>query len=182
MEFRVLGPVEAIGPDGPLATGGHRQRLLLSHLLAGSNQLVTAETLIDPVLGPGRHSGGSPQRAPGIDLTSPPGVQEEQLGPRESGYAVRVEPGELGPSRGSRSSYATGGRSWMRIRRTRPTRCGRLSISGAARPSPILADERSLQGEIARLAELRSLAEEERISCRISPSAATTRSSESWSH
>ena len=47
MEFRVLGPVEAIGPDGPLATGGRRQRLLLAHLLVRANQLVTTDALID---------------------------------------------------------------------------------------------------------------------------------------
>ena len=47
MEFRVLGPVEAIGPDGPLVTGGRRQRLLLAHLLVRANQLVTTDALID---------------------------------------------------------------------------------------------------------------------------------------
>jgi predicted ATPase/DNA-binding SARP family transcriptional activator len=45
MEFRVLGTVEVVGVDGPLALGGPNQRRLLAALLAGRRHVVSTDTL-----------------------------------------------------------------------------------------------------------------------------------------
>ena len=47
MEFRVLGPLEAIGEAGPAELGGPRQRALLALLLLHANEVVPADRLID---------------------------------------------------------------------------------------------------------------------------------------
>jgi len=45
----VLGPLEAVGDDGPTALGGAKQRAVLAHLLLRANSVVSAERLIDDV-------------------------------------------------------------------------------------------------------------------------------------
>jgi DNA-binding SARP family transcriptional activator len=47
VEFRVLGPLEAIGEAGPVELGGPRQRALLALLLLHANEVVPADRLID---------------------------------------------------------------------------------------------------------------------------------------
>jgi hypothetical protein len=51
MRFKVLGPLEAVGDDGPVTLGGPKQRTVLAHLLVRVNELVPADTLIDQVWG-----------------------------------------------------------------------------------------------------------------------------------
>src|SRR4249919_2030894 len=97
MEFRVLGPVEAIGPDGPLATGGRRQRLLLAHLLVRANQLVTTDSLIDLLWDEEPPEGA--RNALQVSISRLRRALGARIETRESGYAVRVESGELDLSR-----------------------------------------------------------------------------------
>ena len=47
MEYRVLGPLEVLGEDGPLPLGGAKQRALLALLLLNANRVVARERLID---------------------------------------------------------------------------------------------------------------------------------------
>src|SRR4051812_39380782 len=47
MEYRVLGPLEVIGDEGPLPLGGAKQRALLALLLLNANRVVSRERLID---------------------------------------------------------------------------------------------------------------------------------------
>jgi predicted ATPase/DNA-binding SARP family transcriptional activator len=50
VEYRVLGPIEAVGEDGrSLALGGLRQRAVLGCLLIHANQVVSTDRLIDAV-------------------------------------------------------------------------------------------------------------------------------------
>jgi ABC-type branched-subunit amino acid transport system substrate-binding protein/DNA-binding SARP family transcriptional activator len=51
VEFRVLGPVEAIHDGSPLPLGGPRQRLVLATLLLEANRVVPTSRLIDRVWG-----------------------------------------------------------------------------------------------------------------------------------
>lgn len=46
-ELQVLGPVEAIGKDGPLNLGGPKQRRLLAVLIVNANSIVPTERLMD---------------------------------------------------------------------------------------------------------------------------------------
>lgn len=47
MEFRILGPVEAVTNGGPVALGGPKQKALLAVLLLNANEVVSTERLID---------------------------------------------------------------------------------------------------------------------------------------
>src|SRR5512132_1860185 len=51
MEYRVLGPLEAVGDDGPLALGGAKQRAVLALLLLNANRVVSRDRLIDDLWG-----------------------------------------------------------------------------------------------------------------------------------
>jgi len=51
MEFRVLGPLEVVGEDGPVALGGPKQRAVLAHLILRANHVVPADLLIDELWG-----------------------------------------------------------------------------------------------------------------------------------
>ena len=47
LEFRVLGPLEVVGEDGPVRLGGPRQRATLAILLLNANRVVPVERLAD---------------------------------------------------------------------------------------------------------------------------------------
>ena len=51
MEYRVLGPLEALGSEGPLPLGGAKQRALLTLLVLNANRVVSRERLIDELWG-----------------------------------------------------------------------------------------------------------------------------------
>ena len=103
-----------------------------------------------------------PQRAPGVDLTSRRALGD-RIETRESGYAVRVEPGELDLSRFE--ELVRDGRALVDADPQDAADTLREALDIWRGPAfADLADERSLQGETARITELRSLAEEERIS------------------
>ena len=51
MEFRILGPLEVVDGDRPLALGGERQRALLALLLTRANEVVSTDRLIDELWG-----------------------------------------------------------------------------------------------------------------------------------
>src|SRR5687767_2477785 len=49
LDFRILGPVEALVDGVPATLGGTRQRAVLALLLAHANKVVPVEQLIDAV-------------------------------------------------------------------------------------------------------------------------------------
>ncbi len=51
MEFRVLGLLEAVEADRPIALGGHKQRVVLSLLLLHANAIVSPDALVAAVWG-----------------------------------------------------------------------------------------------------------------------------------
>jgi DNA-binding SARP family transcriptional activator len=51
MDFRLLGPLEVLEHDRPLALGGGRQRSLLAVLLLHANEVVSNDRLIDALWG-----------------------------------------------------------------------------------------------------------------------------------
>src|SRR5712692_1192882 len=94
MEFRILGPLEAVEEGQPVKLGGARQRALLAVLLTRANEVVSADRVIDELWGdtPPKTAANTVQyyvsqlrKALGADriVTRPPG------------YLIRVGPGEL---------------------------------------------------------------------------------------
>jgi DNA-binding SARP family transcriptional activator len=51
MEYRVLGPLEALDTGGPLPLGGAKQRALLALLILNANHVVSRGRLIDELWG-----------------------------------------------------------------------------------------------------------------------------------
>src|SRR5262245_54584310 len=51
MRFKVLGPLEVEGDDGPVAVVGHRPRALLTALLMQAGDVVAAARLVDATWG-----------------------------------------------------------------------------------------------------------------------------------
>ena len=58
MEFRILGPLEVIGPDGPLVLRGAKRRGLLAYLLVNRGQVLSSDRLVD-ALGDGEAGSGA---------------------------------------------------------------------------------------------------------------------------
>jgi DNA-binding SARP family transcriptional activator len=51
MEFRILGPLEAVAESTPLALGPHKQRAILGVLLLHANEVVSVGALVEAVWG-----------------------------------------------------------------------------------------------------------------------------------
>jgi serine/threonine protein kinase/ABC-type glycerol-3-phosphate transport system substrate-binding protein len=161
MRFKVLGPLQVTGAEGPIPLGGPKQRAVLAHLLVHANELLPAEALIDEVWG------DEPPEAARGTLHSYISHLRKALGPdriegRAPGYVLHVSQDELDASRfeqllrEARLANGSPGRAGSLLREA-------LKLwSGPAFAD--LASETSLAAEIARLDELRLQALEERIS------------------
>ncbi len=164
MEFRVLGPVEVDGPDGPLTVGGRRQRLVLAHMLLRANQLVATEVLIDEIWDQEPPDGA--RNAIQAYISRLRHVVGDRIEGRDAGYLLRVEPGELDLERFE--ELVRDGRALVDADPADAAATLKEALGIWRGPAfADLADERSLAGEIVRLTELRSLATEERISAEL---------------
>ena len=92
MDFRLLGPVEAVHDDRPLALGGAKPRALLALLLLNANKVVSRDRLIEALW---------PERAPGaaehsldvqVSRLRKAFGSEELLLTRTGGYVLVVDP------------------------------------------------------------------------------------------
>ena len=158
MEFRVLGPLEALDEGRSIALGGAKQRSLLALLLFARGRPVASERLIDAIWG---------ERAP---ETAQKSVQvyvsglrkalgEGRILTRERGYAFVLEPGELDLDRFD---------LLVRQAAAEPAEHAAETLRSAlalfrGQPLDDLALERWAEPEIARIEELRLLALEKRL-------------------
>src|SRR5215217_3109027 len=159
MELRVLGPMEVAGAEGPVALGGPKQRAVLAHLLVRANQVVSMDALIDGLWGeePPQSARGTVQ-AYVHNLRSVLG--SDRIERRAPGYVLRVEADDVDARRFEAQlddSRRLGEEPW---------RAAEVLREGLALwRGPAFADLdglASLQGEIARLGELRLRAIEDR--------------------
>jgi DNA-binding SARP family transcriptional activator/ABC-type glycerol-3-phosphate transport system substrate-binding protein len=164
MRFKVLGPLEAVGDDGPVTLGGPKQRTVLAHLLIRVNELVPADTLIDQVWGD-----EPPEAAKGTlhsyisHLRKALGA--ERIEGRAPGYVLHATEEELDAARFEHLFHEA------RLANGSPARAGAILREALALwTGPAFADlatEASLAAGIARLSELRVQALEERIAADI---------------
>ena len=158
MDFRLLGPLEVVDGDRPVALGSARQRALLAVLLLHANEVVSTDRLLDKLWG---------QRPP---PTAGKIVQvyvsrlRKQIGhdrllTRSPGYLLRVERSELDLDRYERlvreAANADPASAARKLRQA-------LALWRGA-PLADLAYEAFAQAEIVRLEELRWAALEQRI-------------------
>jgi DNA-binding SARP family transcriptional activator len=95
LEFRILGPLEAVGEDGPIQLGGPRQRATLAILLLSANRVVPVDRIADEL-----YAGAAP-------VTAVTQVQRQISELRKAfgdasaietvppGYLIRLSPGQL---------------------------------------------------------------------------------------
>ena len=161
IEFRVLGPLEAVQDGRSIALGGPKQRALLALLLLNANEVVSSDRLIDELWGQ-----EPPETVRTVLQVYVSRLRKElgqALATRPPGYVLRVEPGELDLDRFE--ELAAQGRRALTAGDA-VVASGRLGEALACWRGPALADlafEPFAQREIARLEEARVACLEGRI-------------------
>jgi DNA-binding SARP family transcriptional activator len=162
IEFRVLGSLEVVGQDGPLALGAPKQRALLAALAVHRGEAVSSERLVDELWG---------EQAPASAIKIVQGyvsslrkvLGDGVLVTHGRGYVLRIPPGQLDVDRFE--SLVAAGRD-ARADDDARTAAARLREALQLWRGPALADftyESFAQATIARLEEERLVALEERI-------------------
>ena len=105
MDFNILGPIEAIEGDQPVALGGAKQRALLGMLLLHASEVVSSDRLIDELwAGDGREEaipvapGGRVALRKALD-GGPRWRASSLIVTRSPGYELRVDPERLDVTR-----------------------------------------------------------------------------------
>ena len=157
-EFRILGPLEASGDDGPIALGGPRPRALLAALVVRAGRVVPTEQLVDELYG------AEPPKTATASLHNSVVALRKALGPdvlvtRPPGYVLAVSADQIDARRfeqllaDARSASPDERRSLL------------LRALALWRGPPLaeFAFDDWAQAEIRRLDELRLVVNEERI-------------------
>jgi len=166
VNFRILGPLEVVGTDGPLTVAGRIRRSLLLRLLLQANRPVPDDALAFDLWA------GAPTPGSHSTLASHVSLLRKSLGGdrilhRAGGYLVAVEPGELDAA--EFEAAAAAGRTSMR-RSEFAQAVGQLQTALALWRGRALADVDELdwaRGEVARLDELRIEAGESLLTAQI---------------
>ena len=158
VEYRILGPVEAVDETGPLALGGQRQRALLAFLLVNAGSVVSTDRIINELWGehPPKAAAASLQNFV-VRLRKLLGA--EAVVTKPPGYVLGATPEQIDAARFERLV--------TEARRAEPAeRASKLREALALWRGAPLADcafESFAQAEIRRLEELRLEALEARI-------------------
>jgi DNA-binding SARP family transcriptional activator len=161
MEFRILGPLEALDGGRPVGLGGNRQRALLAVFLLHPGETLSTDRLIDELWGerpPATatksvqvHISRLRKTLAGEDEDAPAGM----IVTREHGYELRLDPEHLDAHRFER--LVAEGRSDLAAGRPKPAASALEAGLSLWRGPPLadLAYEPFAQREVARLDELR---------------------------
>jgi DNA-binding SARP family transcriptional activator len=162
IEFRLLGPLEAVSEDGPIPLGGIRQRALLALLLLRPNEVVARDRLIEELWRD--HAPESAANAlAALVARLRRALPAETIATRAGGYEVRIEPDALDLDRFERLAEE-GSRALAGGDATGAT--GQLRSALSLWRGPPLADfayEPFAESTIRRLEELRLAVLENRI-------------------
>jgi DNA-binding SARP family transcriptional activator/nucleotide-binding universal stress UspA family protein len=159
LDFRILGPLEVVGEQGPLRLGGPKQRATLAILLLNANRVVSVDRLADDL-----YSGAAPVTAVTqvqrqISELRKALADESIIETRTPGYVIRLEPGQLDLDRFERLADDAG--------REEPGRAAELLGQALdlwrGEPLADLAYESFAQPAIERLDEIRLTALQQRI-------------------
>jgi len=162
LAFRILGPLEAIDHERPVALGGPKQRALLAILLLRRGEVVSSDRLIDQLWGE-RPPATAAKTLQGYVSHLRKALGNDVLLTRGGGYLLAAAPEQVDAARfeaivaDARRALTVGDAS--RARKL-------LDVAlGLWRGEPLadLAYEPFAQGEIARLTESRLTALEDRI-------------------
>jgi DNA-binding SARP family transcriptional activator len=174
VEFRVLGPLEAEGPQGPVVLGGSKRRALLAVLLLHAGRVVSSQQLIDDLWG--EQPPASAANALWVHVAGLRRALEPTRGrgapsmivTRAPGYLIEVEPERLDLARFER--LVAEGRQAL-ARGAAQEAAGLLRQALGLWRGPALADltrEPFARSQLPRLEELRLVALEDRIDADLS--------------
>ena len=144
LEFRILGPLEAVDDGGPLALGGAKQRALLALLLrrrAGRLDRPSVDALWAGKPPPTAHL------TAGLRLAAAKGARRRDVVTRPPGYRVRLE----AASSISRACARSVDEARAATHRGARASCARRSRSGAGEPFAEFGVRAVRRAEIARL-------------------------------
>src|SRR5215212_1109103 len=160
MDFRILGPLEALDGTRPVALGGRRRRAVLAALLLHPNETVSNERLIDELWGESPPVNALKTLQVNVSRLRK-ALPEDVLLTRGHGYELRVERDELDARRFERLLDE----ARAELAAERPERGLEALERGLSlwRGTPFadLAYEPFAQAEIARLEDLRVAADEQ---------------------
>jgi YVTN family beta-propeller protein len=162
MEFRVLGSLEVVDHDGPLALGAPKQRALLAVLLLHRGEAVSFDRLIDEIWGD-QPPASANKIVQGYVSNLRKVLGDGLLVTEGRGYMLRVDPGRLDIDRFE--ALVVQGREAVEGGDALTAAAVLREALGVWR-GPALADfayEPFAQAEITRLEESRLAAREERI-------------------
>jgi DNA-binding SARP family transcriptional activator len=161
MDFRILGPIEALDEGREVALGGSRQRALLAVLLLHAGETLSSDRLIDALWGESPPAGAPKALQVQVSRLRKALGPADMLVTRDHGYRLELDPERLDASRFERG-VAEGG---SELAGGRPERAASVLEEALSlwRGPPLadLAYERFAQREIARLEELRATALEQ---------------------
>jgi DNA-binding SARP family transcriptional activator len=161
MEFRILGPLEALDEGRVVGLGGSRQRALLAVFLLHRGETLTTDRLIDELWGerpPATATKSVQVYISRLRKTLAGGDEGGSAGmivTREHGYELRLDPEHLDAHRFER--LVAEGRSDLAAGRPKPAASGLEAALSLWRGPPLadLAYEPFAQREVARLDDLR---------------------------
>ncbi|HVS43367.1 MAG TPA: BTAD domain-containing putative transcriptional regulator [Candidatus Dormibacteraeota bacterium] len=169
MQYRLLGPLEAVDGDRPLNLGGRKQRALLALLLLDANRVVAVERIIDELWGecpPDTAANAVQVHVAGLRRVLEPqragGGSAAVLVTRSPGYLISVDADAVDVLRFERLVDE----ARQMLARDPEGASARLKQALALRRGPTLADVVLLgpaRGQITRLEELHLAALEDRI-------------------
>ena len=162
IDFRVLGSLEAVDEDGPLALGGRKQRALLAVLVVHRGEPVSTERLIDEIWGE-QPPASAHKLVQGYVSHLRKVLGDGLLVTEGRGYLLRIAPGQLDVDRFE--SLVSAGRHALAHGDPRQA-SGRLREALEVWRGPALGDftyEVFAQSMIARLEEARLAALEDRV-------------------
>ena len=164
MDYRMLGPLEALDGERPIPLGGARQRAVLALLLVHRNQALSRDVIVDELWGD-----DAPQTAVKVLQNCVSSLRKvlpkggETLRTVGSGYELRLEPDELDRDRFER--LVAEGRAALEAGDNADASDQFRRALALWRGAPLsdFAYERFAQDEIARLEEVHVAALEDRI-------------------
>jgi DNA-binding SARP family transcriptional activator len=160
MEYRVLGPLELGGRNGPIVLEGRRERAVLSALALGRGRVVSTERLLEIVWG------DSPPRSAAKTVQNHVLRLRKSLGAdaietREPGYRLVVDTGDIDADRFEQ--LAASGRAHLAA--SEPEAAAEAFRSARSlwrgRPFPELEESAEAAAEAQRLSELERVVSEE---------------------
>jgi DNA-binding SARP family transcriptional activator len=168
LQYRILGPLEVVGEEGPVRLGGPKQRATLAILLLSPNRVVSVERLADDL-----YSGAAPATAV-TQVQRQISELRKLLGPasgietRAPGYIIRLGPDQLDLNRFERVADEAG--EALVLGDAKGAAGLYRQALGLWRSAPLddLAYEEFAQRPIERLEEIRLAALEQAIEAELS--------------